>query len=146
MTQLVVRSKAHWGYPAGFLAYFTPEMVVGPRTLAREDCWVAAQGALLLGYVARRRGRLNDLFVAPEAMGKGLGGSLLRLARLGGLAAGHRCLVFDADPFAVPFYRRHGARRIGWQPSPWPGDPGRRLPRMRLPPANASSPLPVRGR
>ena len=38
-----------------------------------------------------------------------------------------------AAPFAAGFYRRLGARTVGWMPSPWPGDPGRRLPRMRLP-------------
>ncbi|BBK44969.1 N-acetyltransferase [Allostella vacuolata] len=146
VTRLVLRSKAHWGYPGSFLAHFAPGMVVGPRTLARGDCWVAARGRCLLGFVARRRGRLDDLFVAPEAMGRGLGGRLLALARRGGLAAGHRCLTLDADPYATGFYRRHGARLVGWRPSPWPGDPGRRLPRMRLPPANASSPLPARGR
>ncbi len=126
------RSKAHWGYSDAFLAHFAPSMVVGPRTLARDDCWVAARGRRLLAYAARRRGRLDDLFVAPDAMGAGLGRLLLARVRAAALAAGHRCLTLDADPFAAGFYRRQGAQTVGWVPSPWPGDPARRLPRMRL--------------
>ena len=40
MTALVLRSKAHWGYSAAFLAHFAPGMVVRPRTLVRDDCLV----------------------------------------------------------------------------------------------------------
>lgn len=134
MTALVLRSKAHWGYSAAFLAHFAPGMVVRPRTLVRDDCLVAARGRCLLAYVARRRGRLEDLFVAPEAMGLGLGRLLLDRVRRAALAAGQRTLVLDSDPSAIGFYRRQGARPCGWRASPWPGDPARKLPRMRLPP------------
>lgn len=65
-------------------------------------------------------------------MGAGLGRALLARMAAGALAAGHRCLTLDADPFAEGFYRRQGARTFGWRHSPWPGDPARRLPRMRL--------------
>lgn len=132
VTALVRRSKAHWGYSPDFLAHFAPSLRVDPRTLATADCWVAARGRRLAGYAARRRGRLDDLFVAPEAMGAGLGRRLLARMAVGARAAGHRCLVLDADPFAAGFYHRLGARTVGWTPSPWPGDPDRRLPRMRL--------------
>lgn len=133
VSRLVLRSKAFWGYSDDFLAHFAPGMTVPPRTLATADCLVAAQGPWLLGYGVRRGGRLDDLFVAPEAMGRGIGRTLLDRLRRHARAAGHAGLVFDADPFAVGFYRRQGARVVGWTPSPWPGDPSRRLPRMRLP-------------
>ena len=132
MTALVLRSKAHWGYSAAFLAHFAPGMVVRPRTLVRDDCLVAARGRYLLAYVVRRRGRIEDLFVAPEAMGRGLGRVLLDRARHAALAAGRRTLELDSDPFAIGFYRGQGARLYGWRASPWPGDPARKLPRMRL--------------
>ncbi|BBK34122.1 acetyltransferase (GNAT) family protein [Stella humosa] len=132
MTALVLRSKAHWGYPGTFLTHFAPSMVVRPTTLVRDDCWVAAGGRRLLAYGARRRGWLDDLFVAPGAMGLGLGRVLLEQLRARARAAGHRHLMLNADPFAAGFYRRQGARLVGWTGSPWPGEPGRRLPRMRL--------------
>ena len=67
----------------------------------------------MLAYGARRRDRLDDLFVAPEAMGLGLGRLLLTRLRGHALAAGHRQLTLDADPFAAGFYRRQGARLVG---------------------------------
>ncbi|WP_374443187.1 GNAT family N-acetyltransferase [Stella sp.] len=128
----MLRSKAHWGYSPAFLAHFAPGLVVRPAVLAHGDCVVAARGRHLYGYAMRRRARLADLFVAPEAMGRGVGGALLARLRRHARAAGQRTLTLEADPFAAGFYRRCGARVVGWSRSPWPGEPGRRLPRMRL--------------
>ncbi|MGE0715837.1 MAG: GNAT family N-acetyltransferase [Alphaproteobacteria bacterium] len=126
-------SKASWGYDADFLAHFAPSLRVTPGALTRRRCWAAVAGGTLLGYAALADDRLDDLFVAPSAMGRGVARSLLRRAARDALRLGRRRLVLDADPFAEGFYRRLGARRIGWTLSPWPGDPGRRLPRMALP-------------
>ncbi|MCC7275884.1 MAG: GNAT family N-acetyltransferase [Alphaproteobacteria bacterium] len=129
---LVRRAKAHWGYGAAFMAHFAPSMAIRPAALARGRCWIVAAGRHPVGYAGRRGRRLEDLFVAPEAMGRGVGSALLRAVVADAVRAGLRFLVLDADPHAAGFYRRHGGRRVGWSPSPWPGDPARRLPRFRL--------------
>jgi len=74
---------------------------------------------------------LDLLYVAPEAMGRGVGALLFRdaVARARELGGG-TVMTIDADPNAEPFYRRHGAVRVGEVPSEV--IPGRMLPRLEV--------------
>jgi ribosomal protein S18 acetylase RimI-like enzyme len=72
---------------------------------------------------------LEDLWVDPSAIGRGVGRLLVRHAAERGRALGATRLVLEAYPNAVGFYERLGARRIGdSEPGVW----GRRLPLMAL--------------
>ncbi len=73
---------------------------------------------------------LDKLFVAPEAMGKGVGRALMRWAMRTAQAAGATRLEIEADPDAAPFYERMGARVIGRVPSE--AIAGRMLPHLRI--------------
>lgn len=106
----------------------TPEMINaalfgdGPRI----EVLVAEDGDALLGYAlfypvfgsfrARWRLWLEDLFVVPEARGRGIGARLLaELCRLGE-ARGHFSVdweVLDWNEPSLEFYRRLGARDLG---------------------------------
>lgn len=59
-----------------------------------------------------------------------MGGVLHRYALEQAGAAGLRRLQLDTDPGAEPFYRHHGARRVGQ--SPRGSIPGRMLPRLEF--------------
>ncbi|WP_309104252.1 GNAT family N-acetyltransferase [Microbacterium sp.] len=137
ISDLALRSKAHWGYSAEFLEMCRAELTYTPERCGSPGMWVAAQGDELLGFylietptheTAPLEGELAALFVAPERIGAGLGGRLLRHALTQAEASGIQRLTLDADPGAEPFYRHHGARRIGQTPSG--SIPGRTLPRM----------------
>lgn len=115
LTDLVLRSKAYWGYDAEFLAACAPELrirsceVAGRRIVVAED----VPGGRVLGLAslegAAPVARLGLLFVEPEAIGRGVGRRLYRdaLGRAAGL--GFRRLVIDADAHAAGFYRAMGA-------------------------------------
>ncbi|MCM1967933.1 GNAT family N-acetyltransferase [Streptomyces sp. G1] len=125
LTRLVMRSKAHWGYGAEFLAACAPELRIGPGDEVRRRIVVAegAAGAagsrsgegpaVVLGLASLDGeppfGRLGLLFVEPAAIGAGVGRLLYRdvLRRAAGL--GFRRLLIDADPHAAGFYRAMGA-------------------------------------
>jgi ribosomal-protein-alanine N-acetyltransferase len=74
---------------------------------------VAEAGGRLLGWGAREHQDqlISDLWVAPEAQGRGVGGALLaaliaEIAAAGHLSAELETLASNAQ--AVGFYRRHG--------------------------------------
>ena len=96
---------------------FRPE-----KFLPEFHVYVLKQGAAIVGFcglipLGCEMVELNDLFVEPSRIGKGLGKRLwdhaLELAR----RLGYRKVVLTADPHAEPFYMRLGAVRVGEKPS-----------------------------
>jgi GNAT superfamily N-acetyltransferase len=132
LTALCLASKAHWGYDAAFMAACVAELTVRPADLAADRYCVTECAGTILGVAALsadgNRGRIERMFVAPEVIGTGIGRALMDWligeARGLGLAA----IDIDADPGAVGFYERMGARRVGEAPSG--SMPGRMLPAL----------------
>jgi len=146
LTDLVMRSKAHWGYDDDFMALCLPELTVQPAAIAADEVWVAeeaAEGDAPSGILELVPGRdaveLRLIFVAPERMGRGIGAALWRHAEHRTRALGGTAIELDADPNAVPFYERMGMAIVGERPSG--SIPGRRLPRMRKVLAEPDAPL-----
>ena len=134
ITQLAMQSKAHWGYPPEVLELRRDELIFTPEQCASGTTFVAAQDDRIVGFYETGgvcpRGELNALFVAPGHTGTEVGGLLLQHALIRATHDGFRELWLDADPHAVDFYRRHGARVVGVAPSRLV--PGRALARMRF--------------
>lgn len=134
LTALARRSKAHWGYPADLMEKFAPELVIDADRVGRHEVWVLQDRRdRVLGFHRAAPGDpaiLEDLWVTPEAIGSGHGRRLWKHAVGVARASGADAMELDADPNAVPFYERMGARRIGETPSTVV--PGRALPRMRI--------------
>ncbi|MCK6581214.1 MAG: GNAT family N-acetyltransferase [Anaerolineae bacterium] len=133
LTDLVFRSKAYWGYLPEYLETWREEMRVTPEKIAEEQVYVYEQGGRVIGYLALRpldpeTMELDDLFVAPEGIGQGVGRRLWDQAVALGRSEGFRRMIWDADPFAEPFYRHMGAQTVGFKSSTY--FPERLLPRM----------------
>ena len=56
---------------------------------------------------------LDHLWIAPHAMGRGIGRALFEHAVEQARRLGHQTLKIEADPNAEGFYTRMGARRVG---------------------------------
>lgn len=129
-------AKAHWGYPAAWLAGWEAGLTIGPSDLKRYVIVVIEEGDRLLGFSATLPGvsrwRLEHLWVLPQEMGRGLGRRLVAHALARATAAGAAGLEIASDPNAEGFYIRLGARRVGWDAAPVPGAADRRLPRLEL--------------
>jgi GNAT superfamily N-acetyltransferase len=135
ISALALRSKAHWGYDEAFLAACRAELTWTAAQCASGDVVVAERDGVLVGFYALGRGtsgagELDACFVAPPAIGSGVGGVLLRAALDEARRRGWRTLALDADPDAVGFYLHHGARRVGEVASG--SIPGRVLPRLEF--------------
>ncbi|MFF9978305.1 GNAT family N-acetyltransferase [Streptomyces erythrochromogenes] len=114
LTGLVMRSKAHWGYDAGFLASCAPELRIRPEEVASRRIVVAEdpQGTVLgLASLegAAPLATLGLLFVEPSAIGQGVGRLLYRDVLRRAVEQGVRRLLIDSDPHAAGFYRAMGA-------------------------------------
>ncbi|MDR6288555.1 GNAT superfamily N-acetyltransferase [Inquilinus ginsengisoli] len=134
LSALVLRSKAHWGYDAAFMAQVRDVLQVTPEAIRAGGVFVAVDGddrPLGLGSVGIADGaaELELLFVDPAAMGQGAGRALYRHAVAMARAGGAGTLWILADPGAEPFYRAMGATTVGQAPSD--AIPGRMLPRMK---------------
>ena len=134
ISALALRSKAYWGYDADFLAACRQDLTIRPEWCDGVRLVVAERDRVLLGYarVAGEPpvGELAGLFVDPSAIGRGVGGLLLRHAVAIAARLGMTALEIDSDPNAEPFYRHAGAVRTGESPSTV--DPTRLLPRLEL--------------
>lgn len=132
LTELCLISKAHWGYGAAFIEACRAELTLRPDDLAAGRYQVAERDGVVVGVAALSadgdRGQVELMFVAPEAMGEGIGRALM--SWLIGEARAHRLAAIDieADPGAVGFYEKMGARRVGEAPSG--SIPGRMLPAL----------------
>jgi GNAT superfamily N-acetyltransferase len=129
---LSLRSKAHWGYDAAFMAKAVPLLA-----LKRE--WYDAGRILVADLHGRPAGvgailapdhhgvsELAHLFVDPPCMGRGIGGTLLAHLLARARSDGARRATVLSDPFARHFSERLGARFVRDDPSE--GVDGRALP------------------
>ena len=133
LSELALRSKAHWGYDAAFLEACRRELTLASadvplhRTRVAEDAhgWIVGF-ATIVGVPPD--GEIGAFFVEPERIGAGVGRVLWVDAVARARREGFARLRIDADPDAEGFYRRMGALRVGVAPSG--SIPGRVLPRL----------------
>lgn len=134
LSELCMRSKAVWGYSAGFMAACRAELTFDPGDLATSRIAVAARGDSVLGVAQVRMtgcdADLLKLFVEPAALRGGVGRALFAWATDAAREMGAARMVIEADPDAAPFYRRLGARDVGLAPSG--SIAGRMLPKLAL--------------
>ena len=135
LSALALRSKAHWGYDADFMARAQDSLRVKAEAVAAGHVFVATDGNdQLLGVAAigfeGPLAELELLFVDPAAMGQGAGRALYRHVLDVARRHGATRLWILADPYAEAFYRAMGAEPAGQAPSD--AIPGRMLPLMKV--------------
>ena len=123
LTELAMRSKAHWGYDPDFMAAAQDDLAVSTAVLPQWWVWVAADEDRTLGFASLRPEEpgaleLVHLFVEPDAIGRGVGTRLWRHCVREAKRRGYRRLRLTADPNAEDFYRRRGAVRVSTVESP----------------------------
>lgn len=132
VSELAMRSKAHWGYSVEFLEAIREELTYSPHVCASGTLIVAERAGRVVGFYRLVEGvpetRLESLFVDPPAIGTGVGRALLKDALKAAEALGAQTVTLEADPNAESFYASFGFVRTGELPSA--SIPGRMLPHM----------------
>jgi GNAT superfamily N-acetyltransferase len=132
LTDLCLRSKATWGYDAGFMAKCRAELTLTAEAIREASIVVAVRDGAMVGIaqIAVHGGtaEIDKLFVDPTALraGRVLYDWCIEAAR----KAGAKAITIDADPEAAPFYRHMGAVDDGVTASG--SIPGRVLPRLKV--------------
>lgn len=114
---IAVAAKAHWGYPADWMARWTTLFQVTEEALAHQQAYKAVVDQTIMGWhcviIRQPVAILDDLWVAPAFMGKGIGRALFDHARHMAQQQGAVRLEIEADPNAVGFYQHMGATIVG---------------------------------
>ena len=143
LSELALRSKASWGYDAGFMAACVPSLTLTVEQMQRQSVFVIEAATDIAGFGSLRidgdEAELTNLFIEPWAKRQGYGKQLWDHAVTLAQASGVKHIRIESDPFAEAFYLTMGARRIGDVPSD--AIPGRRIPLLSFavpPPADSS--------
>jgi len=146
LTALCRQSKQHWGYDEAFMSQAEASLAIVPARVA-EGLVIVAEAAgrpvgvaginpFSAGEIANdpllRKGDvdLSHLFIAPAAIGRGIGRDLFAAAVRRARQIVGRRLVILSDPNARAFYEAMGARFLAMAPSD--AIPGRQLPLLAL--------------
>jgi ribosomal protein S18 acetylase RimI-like enzyme len=93
--------------------------------------WLAEANNRVLGFVGAVPGEVTLLFVAPEASGQSVGGTLLEFGFRQAESSPQVPVVVIATTNSVSFYRRHGFQVVGEQFFVR-GDPPREYPVVKM--------------
>jgi GNAT superfamily N-acetyltransferase len=115
LTELALRSKAYWGYDAAFMDACHDALTFSVADAAQTT--VAEVAGRVIGLCTlvldSDPPELRDMFVAPQAIGRGVGRLLWRDAVERARRAGCRWFKIESDPNAQGFYERMGAVQVG---------------------------------
>jgi GNAT superfamily N-acetyltransferase len=134
LSELCLRSKSVWGYDDAFMTACRAELTLHPEELRSTSLQLAVRDSTVIGLtqvkVTDTDADLLKLFVEPALLRSGVGRLLFEWATARARGLGAVRIMIEADPGAVPFYERMGARHAGFAPSQ--SILGRMLPCMQM--------------
>ena len=119
LTEIAMRSKAHWGYSAEFMANVRADLEVRTeKFMPGFHVYVLENANEMIGFYSLRPENaesviLEDLFIEPQHIGHGYGKQLWEHSLSVARALGFRKATLISDPYAESFYAHQGAVRIG---------------------------------
>ena len=135
LTQIALSAKAHWGYLQRWMEIWTPQLTFSPEYFEANESWVAVmEDRPIAFYTLQDKDEIawiEDLFVLPEYIGRGVGKQLFLDAISRAREMGYKTLQLEADPNAAGFYEKMGMHKIGERRGEVEGEP-RVLPLMEM--------------
>lgn len=135
LSQIAFSAKAHWGYPKRWLEIWKPQLTFTSDYFQAGESWTAVLDEVPIAFYTLQEkdgtAWLENLWVLPAHIGKGIGKQLFIHAMNRSRESGYKILQLEADPNAVGFYEKMGMRKIGERRSEVDGQP-RNLPIMEV--------------
>ena len=122
MTELIIASKQHWGYPDEWIQLWMNELTITPEKLDERDFYLGKnREEIIFIYAISSLGgdeyELEDCWVAPSHIGQGFGHLLFDDLKSRLIVLGCSRLLIISDPNAAGFYNKMGAFKIGEKPT-----------------------------
>lgn len=138
LSSLAQKGKAHWPYPAHWLAAWEVALTLQPQQIA-EHYFVLEQadeaGATIIAFTGLEafegKWYIEHCWVDPACHGGGHGKRLVQHAREVAQGMGLKALWVESDPNALAFYQKLGAVLDHWVDRPVCGE-ARQLPVLRF--------------
>jgi GNAT superfamily N-acetyltransferase len=135
LTQITLAAKRHWGYPERWMEIWKPQLTFSSNYFEENESWVAEINETPVAFctLLEKDGSawLENLWVTPDVLGKGIGKRLFLHIVEVSRQRGNRRLQLEADPHAVGFYEKMGMHQIGERHSEIESQP-RILPIMEM--------------
>lgn len=117
LSELTLRSKAHWGFSQEFLNKCRPHLVIDKKYISEWTVRVLEADEELIGYFSLKtiggENRLDNLWLEPKFIRKGFGSILLRDAIKAARKLDWSSFRMAVDEHALKFYEKKGAKVIG---------------------------------
>ena len=117
LTEIAHAAKRHWGYSERWIESWRDTLTIRAEFIAANVTYCALEDGRAVGFYLLTNEsdglHLDHLWIAPFAMGRGIGRALFEHALAQAKGLGHQTLKIEADPNAEAFYTRMGARRVG---------------------------------
>lgn len=119
LTEVALTSKAHWGYSQQQIESWKKDLTVTEEMFDEWTVFKYMDETTIVGFcILNLNGEngnatLEFLFVRPKYIGKRIGARLLRHAVYLAASKGRKVMNLEADPYAEPFYTKHGFQTIG---------------------------------
>ena len=134
LSALALEAKAHWGYSREAIDSWRDHLRISSGNVEAKPTYVGAIDGIIVGFYSLASSglswELDNLWVAPQFMRRGVGRALLDHALEVAFRGGASSVTVDADPNAEGFYLACGAIRRGEMPAPIPGQPDRIRPQL----------------
>jgi len=134
LSALALEAKAHWGYSPETIESWRDQLQVSPADVTSKPTFVGAINGVAVGFCSlapsEQAWELDNLWVLPPFMHRGVGRALLSHALEVAFRGGAPSVTVDADPNAESFYLSCGAVRRGDVPAPISGQPNRVRPQL----------------
>lgn len=135
LSQVALSAKAHWGYPEKLMQAWTPELTFSPEYFNDNESWIAIVDDRPVAFytLQDRAGTawIENLWVLPNYIGKGVGRQLFLHALSRAHELGYKTLQLEADPNAAAFYEKMGMSKVSERHTKVDGQP-RVLPIMEI--------------
>jgi ribosomal protein S18 acetylase RimI-like enzyme len=117
LTQIALAAKAYWGYPEPWMEQWKSQLTFTSNYVEENESWVAEiKGAPVAFYTLLEKDGnawIENLWVDPRSIGKGLGKKLFLHALELSRQRGFKTLRLEAEPNALGFYKKLGMKKTG---------------------------------
>jgi ribosomal protein S18 acetylase RimI-like enzyme len=135
LSEIALAAKRHWRYPERWIELWISQLTFDAHYFEKNETWVAElEGKPVAFYTMLDEDGtawIENLWVLPDCMGKGIGRELFFHALALARQRGYTSLRLEADPNASGFYEKMGMHKIGERHSEVDGQP-RILPVMGM--------------